>query len=127
MSALNNYRFTESHEWVLCEDGRTALVGISDYAQKELSDIVFVETPKVGARLAKGKEACVVESVKTASDIYAPADGTVTAVNGKLADTPGLINTHPYTDGWIFKMDLADASQLSALLTAPQYEQRTGH
>lgn len=113
-------RFTEDHEWVDV-DGDTARVGISDYAQKALGDIVFVELPEVGATLAKGDEAAVVESVKAASEVYAPVGGEVTEVNGALADEPAKVNESPMDDGWFFKLALADAGELDELMDEEAY------
>ncbi|MCG8505886.1 MAG: glycine cleavage system protein GcvH [Sphingomonadales bacterium] len=113
-------RFTEDHEWVDV-DGDTARVGISDYAQKALGDIVFVELPEVGATVAKGDEAAVVESVKAASEVYAPVGGEVTEVNGALADEPAKVNESPMDDGWFFKLALADAGELDELMDEEAY------
>lgn len=113
-------RFTEDHEWVDV-DGETVRVGISDYAQKALGDIVFVELPEVGATLAKGDEAAVVESVKAASEVYAPVGGEVVEVNGALADEPAKVNESPMDDGWFFKLSLADAGELDELMDEEAY------
>ena len=110
-------RFTKDHEYIT-EDGT---VGITPYAQEQLGDIVYVELPKVGQKLKQGDEAAVVESVKAASEIYAPASGTVVAVNAALAGEPGLINSAPETDGWIFKLQLDDPAELDGLLDAAGY------
>ena len=114
-------KFTKDHEYIT-DDGT---VGITPYAQEQLGDIVFVELPKVGQQLQAGDEAAVVESVKAASEIYAPASGTVTAVNTALSGEPGLINSAPETDGWIFKLALDDAAELDGLMDAAAYAELT--
>lgn len=113
--------FTEEHEW-LDVDGDIATVGITDFAQGQLGDIVFVEVPDTGAELTKGGDAAVVESVKAASDVYAPADGTVTAGNAQLEEDPALVNSDPEGEGWFFRMTLADKSQLDGLMNASAYK-----
>ena len=113
--------FTEDHEWVEL-DGDTATVGITDYAQGQLGDIVFVEVPDEGRSLAKGDEAAVVESVKAASDVYSPVSGTVTEGNAALGDEPALVNTDPEGDGWFFKLTIADPSELDALMDETAYQ-----
>ena len=114
--------FTREHEW-LRVDGDTATVGISDHAQQALGDIVFAEVPNAGKVLAKGDDAAVVESVKAASDVYAPADGEVTEGNAALADDPALINRDPEGEGWFFRLKLADASQLDGLMDEGAYRE----
>ncbi len=116
----DNRKYAASHEWVKIEDD-IAVVGISAYAQESLGDITFVELPEVDDELAAGGEAAVVESVKAASDIYAPIGGTVCAVNENLDDTPETINADPYEAGWIFKLKGFDPAQLEALLDATAY------
>ena len=123
MAVPADMKFLESHEWVKVVEGNIALVGISDFAQQELSDVVFVETPEVGDEVEKGGECGVVESVKTASDIYSPVSGKIVEVNEKLSDAPGLLNTSPFADGWIFKIEMSDSSELDGLLDAAAYEQ----
>jgi glycine cleavage system H protein len=113
-------RFTEDHEWVKV-DGDTATVGITDYAQQQLGDVVFVELPEIGRALERGKDAAVVESAKAASEIYAPADGAVTAINEALADAPATVNTDPQGDGWFFRLKLADPAQLESLMDEAAY------
>lgn len=113
--------FTDEHEWIDVE-GDTATVGITDYAQSQLGDIVFVELPQVGAAVAKGKDAAVVESVKAASDVYAPITGEVTEANGALEDDPALVNSSPEDEGWFFKLTIADRSQLDGLMDAAAYK-----
>ncbi|WP_267434498.1 glycine cleavage system protein GcvH [Sphingomonas sp. GM_Shp_1] len=112
--------FTEDHEWIDV-DGDVGTVGISDYAQGALGDIVFVDVPEEGRELAKGDEAAVVESVKAASDVYAPVSGTVIEGNAQLADEPGLVNTDPEGEGWFFKITLSDASELDGLMDETAY------
>ncbi len=117
---MANLKFTTDHEWVRVE-GDTAVIGITDYAQQQLGDVVFVELPDVGKVLERGKDAAVVESVKAASEVYAPIDGTVTEVNPALTDDPATVNTDPQTGGWFFKIKIADPAQLDALLDETQY------
>jgi glycine cleavage system H protein len=112
--------YTTSHEWVRSEDG-TIVVGITDHAQSELTDIVFVDLPAVGKSVAAGATVLVLESVKTVADVYAPRDGTVSAVNAELKLHPEWINQDPYGKGWLFKMSLASALDPGALLDAPKY------
>ena len=116
-----NFRYTKEHEWVSVEGG-VATIGITDYAQSELGDVVFVELPKIGAKLEAGKTFGNVESVKAVSEIYAPAAGEVTATNEELAKTPELLNSDPHGKGWLIKLKLASASDVSALLDAAAYE-----
>ena len=113
--------FTEEHEWIDV-DGDTATVGITDYAQEQLGDIVFVELPEVGAQLAKGKDAAVVESVKAASDVYAPITGEVVEANDALDEDPALVNSSPEEEGWFFKLTIADKSELDGLMDAKAYK-----
>ncbi len=113
--------YTKEHEWVRA-DGAEASVGISNYAQEQLGDIVFVELPDVGRTLKKGDIAAVVESVKAASEVYAPASGEVMAVNEALSDDPGLVNRNAEQDGWFFKLKLTDAAELDALMDAGAYQ-----
>ncbi|MEO1167353.1 MAG: glycine cleavage system protein GcvH [Pseudomonadota bacterium] len=113
--------FTEEHEWIDV-DGDHATIGITDYAQEQLGDIVFVEVPESGSMLEQGGEAAVVESVKAASDVYAPVSGEVTEGNDALADEPALVNSSPEEEGWFFRMTLTDASQLEGLMDAKAYK-----
>ena len=113
--------FTEDHEWIDV-DGDVGTVGISDYAQGQLGDIVFVDVPEAGKSLVKGDEAAVVESVKAASDVYSPVSGSVIEGNAALTDEPGLVNTDPEGEGWFFKLTLSDASQLDGLMDETAYE-----
>jgi glycine cleavage system H protein len=113
--------YTKEHEW-LTVDGDTATVGVTDYAQTQLGDVVFVEVPDVGRVVAKGKEAAVVESVKAASDVYSPVSGTVTEANAALAEDPALVNSAPEAEGWFFKLTLSDPSELDGLMDAAAYK-----
>ena len=113
--------FTKDHEWVRV-DGDTGIVGISDYAQGQLGDIVFVEVPEAGRQIDKGGEAAVVESVKAASDIYAPVGGEVIEGNSALADEPSLVNTDPEGEGWFFKLRIADAGEVDGLMDSDAYK-----
>lgn len=113
--------FTQDHEWIEVE-GDTATVGITDYAQSQLGDIVFVEVPGEGAAVTKGGEAAVVESVKAASDVYSPVSGTVTQGNPALEDDPALVNSAPEGDGWFFKLTIADAGELDGLMDESAYK-----
>ncbi len=113
--------FTDEHEWIDVE-GETATVGITDYAQGQLGDIVFVELPDVGTVIDKGKDAAVVESVKAASDVYAPISGEVMETNAALEDDPALVNTSPEEDGWFFKMTIGDKSQFGGLMDEAAYK-----
>ena len=114
--------YTSSHEWVRLEDDGSVTVGISDYAQDALGDVVFVELPELGAHLASGDEAATVESVKAASDILAPLSGEVVAVNEALEDTPEAVNAEPYEDGWFFRLSPQDFNELDQLLSARDYD-----
>ncbi|NVK18996.1 MAG: glycine cleavage system protein GcvH [Methylocystaceae bacterium] len=114
-------KYTEDHEWVLVE-GDIATVGITDYAQNAMGDIVFAETPEAGTEVSKGDDCAVVESVKTASDIYAPISGEITEGNQALDDQPELVNASPEGDGWFFKMTIADASELDDLMDGAAYK-----
>jgi glycine cleavage system H protein len=113
--------FTEEHEWIRVE-GDEATVGITDFAQGQLGDIVFVELPEAGRQVTKGGEAAVVESVKAASDVYAPVDGEIVEPNPALGDDPSLVNTDPEAEGWFFRLRLADPSQLEGLMDADAYK-----
>ena len=113
--------FTDEHEWIDVE-GDTATVGITDYAQSQLGDIVFVELPEVGSTVDKGKDAAVVESVKAASDVYAPISGEVTESNDALDDDPALVNSSPEEDGWFFKLTIADTGELDGLMDESAYK-----
>lgn len=113
--------FTDEHEWIDVE-GDTATVGITDFAQGQLGDIVFVELPDVGSVIEKGKDAAVVESVKAASDVYAPISGEIMETNDALEDDPALVNTAPEEDGWFFKMTIGDKSEFDGLMDLAAYK-----
>ncbi len=113
--------FTEEHEWILVE-GDIATVGITDHAQEQLGDVVFVEVPDEGKQFDKGDEAAVVESVKAASDVYSPVSGDVIEGNEALADDPSLVNSDPEGEGWFFKLTLSDTSELEDLMSASDYK-----
>ena len=115
-------RYTEDHEWVLLEGG-TVSVGISDHAQEQLGDVVYVELPEEGAELAEGDQAATVESVKAASEIYAPVAGEVVEVNGALNDDPSLVNSDPFGNGWFFKIKIADADAVAKLMDENAYKE----
>jgi glycine cleavage system H protein len=113
--------YTKDHEWVRV-DGDSATVGITDFAQGQLGDVVFVEVPEAGRTVSQGGEAAVVESVKAASDVYAPVGGTVTEGNQAVVDEPSLVNTDPEGEGWFFRLTLSDTNQLNELMSAEQYK-----
>jgi glycine cleavage system H protein len=121
----DNLRYTKDHEWIRV-DGNVATVGITDHAQEELGDIVFVELPRVGATLAQHDTFGSVESVKAVSDIYSPVAGEVVEINNTLADAPEKVNADPYGEGWIMKLTVADTAQVSGLMTAAQYTEYVG-
>lgn len=125
MNIPNNLNYTKTHEWVKVS-GNIARVGITDFAQHELTDIVFVELPKESAILTKGKECAVVESVKTASDIYAPVSGRVVKLNQNVVEAPEIVNSDPYGEGWFFEVEMSNSSELNDLLTADEYKELTG-
>lgn len=116
-------KYANTHEWARLEEDGTITVGISDHAQESLGDVVFVEVPEIGAGLTAGDEAGVVESVKAASDIYAPVSGEVIAVNEILEDAPETVNQEPYIDGWFFKIKPSDIEELEDLMDAEKYQQ----
>ncbi len=115
-------RYTEDHEWVLLEDG-AASIGISDHAQEQLGDVVYVELPEEGAKFAEGDQAATVESVKAASEIYAPLAGEVVEVNGALNDDPSLVNSDPFGNGWFFKIKIADVDAVAKLMDENAYKE----
>ena len=118
-------KYAKSHEWVR-PSGDTATVGITDHAQHELTDIVFVELPAVGRKVKAGEACAVVESVKTASDIYSPVSGEIIEVNKAVADNPALVNTEPHTGGWLYKIKLSNTAELNALLSPEDYGKQIG-
>ncbi|MEZ7943072.1 MAG: glycine cleavage system protein GcvH [Halioglobus sp.] len=117
-------RYAITHEWARREEDGTVTVGITDHAQEALGDVVFVELPEVGTVFAAADDAGVVESVKAASDVYAPMGGEVIAINSMLEDEPEIVNSDPYNDGWFYKLQPADTSDLDALLSAEDYQQQ---
>jgi glycine cleavage system H protein len=121
MEFPQDLRYTREHEWVRVEDGR-ARVGISDYAQDALGDVVYVELPDVGLNVLASASCCEVESTKSVSEVYAPVSGTIVEVNEGLADSPEQINQDPYGDGWLFVIELSDAAELDGLLDAAAYQ-----
>lgn len=125
MNVPKNLKYAKTHEWVLAQ-GDTATVGVTDHAQRELTDIVYVELPGVGTDVVAGKECAVVESVKAASDIYAPVSGEVVAVNDALTSAPELINADAFGKGWLFKIRMSDPGQLDGLLEPGDYAQHIG-
>ena len=125
MLVPEDLKYAETHEWVRI-DKTIGTVGITDHAQAELTDIVFVELPKVGAKVTAKQQAAVVESVKAASDIYSPVSGEITEVNSELENNPALVNTAPYAEGWLFKVRLEDGVDLSELKDAAAYRAQIG-
>ena len=117
----DNLHYLDSHEWARVEDDGTVTVGISDHAQESLGDVVFVELPELDSSVTAKVEAGVVESVKAASDIYAPVSGTVSAINEQLEEAPEIVNDSPYDDGWFFKITPSDLDEVSSLLTSAEY------
>lgn len=115
-------KYTEEHEWILVEENQ-GRIGITDYAQDSLGDVVYVELPEVGDKVVKGEAFGSVESVKAASDLYAPVSGTVVEVNGDLEDSPELVNENPYDDGWMIVVEVEDESDLDDLLTPDEYKE----
>lgn len=121
MNIPSDLRYASSHEWLHLE-GDIATIGITDHAQEELTDVVFVELPEVGRTLDAGDPVAVVESVKAASDIYAPVGGEITEVNNAVEEDPSLVNTEPYVNGWLFKMRVKDVSHVGKMLDAAAYQ-----
>ena len=121
----SDLRYAKSHEWVRVS-GDTATVGITDHAQAELTDVVFVELPDAGRQVKAGEACAVVESVKTASDIYSPLSGEIVALNQPVTDNPALVNTDPYAGGWFFKIKLSNPAELNALLSPADYQKQIG-
>jgi glycine cleavage system H protein len=118
-------KYAKSHEWARIQGGE-ATVGITDHAQHELTDVVFVELPALGRKIKAGESCAVVESVKTASDIYSPLSGEITAVNKAVTENPALVNTEPYSGGWFYKIKLSNPAEAGALLSPEQYLQQIG-
>jgi glycine cleavage system H protein len=126
MSFPENLRYTKEHEWVKQESGNTFLVGITDYAQRELGDIVYVEVETIGKSMNAGDVFGTVEAVKTVSDLFLPVAGTITELNPALANAPDLVNTDPYGKGWMIKLAVNDPAQVAKLLDAASYESLVG-
>ena len=126
INAPDNLKYTKTHEWVRADNGDVVTVGITDFAQLEMTELVYVELPEVGRSYDAGDEVAVVESVKSASDIYAPISGEVVEVNEALAENPSTVNESPFDDGWLFKLKLSDAGQLDGLLGAAGYREAVG-
>jgi glycine cleavage system H protein len=121
----SDLKYAKSHEWVRVS-GDTATIGISDHAQGELTDVVFVELPEMGRKVKAGEACAVVESVKTASDIYSPVSGEIVELNQPVTDYPALVNTEPYAGGWFFKIKLSNPAELNALLSPEDYKKQIG-
>ena len=117
----DDLKYTKGHEWIKIK-GDIAVVGITDHAQAELTDIVFVELPETGKEVKKGEELCVVESVKSVSEIYTPLSGKIVKVNSKLDDSPEIINENPYDDGWLVELEITDKSEVDSLIDAETYK-----
>jgi glycine cleavage system H protein len=117
----DDLKYTDTHEWLNLK-GDTAIIGITDHAQTELTDIVFVELPEVGKEIKKGEELCVVESVKSVSEIYSPVSGKIVNVNEKLEDAPETVNEKPYDDGWLVELEIKDKSEIDVLIDAESYK-----
>ncbi len=117
----DDLKYTDTHEWLKLK-ANTAIIGITDHAQTELTDIVFVELPEVGKEIKKGEELCVVESVKSVSEIYSPVSGKIVNVNEKLEDAPETVNEKPYDDGWLVELEIKDKSEIDALIDAESYK-----
>lgn len=125
MNVPEDLQYASTHEWLRL-DGADGTVGITDHAQAELTDVVYVELPKVGAQVVAQQQVCVVESVKAASDIYSPVSGTITAVNDALSVNPALINTDPFGEGWIFKIKIEAGEEIEELKSPAQYREQIG-
>ena len=121
MSNPENYKYTKEHEWVIVEAG-IATMGVTDFAQSELGEIVFVDLPAIGKKFSAGDSICVLESTKAASDVYAPVGGVVKEVNTVLKDDPAKVNSKPFSDGWLVKLESVKESDLSALMSGAQYD-----
>lgn len=124
MEFPDNLKYAETHEWVRADNGELVTIGISDYAQAELTELVFIELPEVGREFSQGDEIAVVESVKSASDIYSPISGEVVEVNDELNDNPSLVNESAFDKGWLFKMKLSNASEIDGMMDAAAYTEK---
>jgi glycine cleavage system H protein len=125
MECPSDLKYTKEHEWVKVE-GNEVVVGITEFAQSELGEVVFIELPKVGTTCKAHGQLCVVESTKAASDVYSPIAGTVKAVNTTLSDTPNLINSEPYTGGWMVRLENVDSKEIEGLMSAEDYKKFLG-
>ena len=124
MSSIpDDLKYTEGHEWLRMEDDFSGVCGITDYAQEQLTDIVFVELPEVNIEVNQGEQVAVVESVKAVSDVYSPVAGKIIGINNELEDSPELINNDPYGDGWIFKIDVKDSAEIVDLMNSDEYRE----
>lgn len=126
MSIPKEYRFTDSHEWVKVEEDNIVSIGLTDYAQDHLGDIVSVETPRVGDEIEKGEPIGMIDSQKASSEVFAPISGVVVENNDLLEEDPGVINTDPYEEGWLVRVEVGDMEQLDELMTAEDYEEYLG-
>lgn len=124
MNVPDHLKYTESHEWINADNGEVVTIGITDYAQLEMTELVYVELPEVGRTVGQGEDVAVVESVKSASDIYAPVAGEIIEVNEALADNPSLVNESPFDNGWLFKIKVENAADLEALLAPNSYKEK---
>lgn len=124
MNVPDHLKYTESHEWINADNGEIVTVGITDYAQLEMTELVYVELPEVGRSVGQGEDVAVVESVKSASDIYAPVAGEIVEVNEGLADNPSLVNESPFDNGWLFKLKIENTADLDALLAPNAYKEK---
>lgn len=124
MNVPDHLKYTESHEWINADNGEIVTVGITDYAQLEMTELVYVELPEVGRTVGQGEDVAVVESVKSASDIYAPVAGEIVEVNEGLADNPSLVNESPFDNGWLFKLKIENTADLDALLAPNAYKEK---
>lgn len=119
----NELRYAQTHEWVRMEDDGTLIIGISDHAQSQLGELVFVDLPDIGIKVNASDEVCVVESVKAAADVYSPVSGKILAINEDLEEAPSLVNSDPYGDGWLFRIEPSDPDELNELLDADAYSE----
>ncbi len=124
---MSNTRYSSDHEWARCDDGESATIGITDYAQEQLGDIVFVELPSIGDNFEAGDEVAVIESVKAAAELKTPVSGTVVEINEDLEDAPETVNESPVEDGWFCRLELSDASELDTLMDEDEYQEYTSN
>lgn len=124
MEFPDNLKYAETHEWVRADDGDLVTIGITDYAQAELTELVYIELPEIGREFSQGDEIAVVESVKSASDIYSPISGEIVEVNEELNDNPALVNESAFDKGWLFKMKLSNAGELDGMLDSTAYSEK---